>query len=184
MKIEFKAIGVIHTSYTEPEGTPIQPVGAVGVKGTVEVFGAYRDGLKDLDGFSHIVLLYHFHRSRGFSLRVVPYVDSQVRGLFATRAPRRPNAIGLSIVRLVRVEDGVLHIENVDMLDGTPLLDIKPYVPEFGAGEAVRTGWLEHGRKAFPAANRMTGSGGPVNRRRGDAVQLCRGAAQPARQLR
>jgi len=149
MKIEFNAIGVIHTPYTEPEGTPIQPVGAMGVKGTVEVFGEYRDGLKDLDGFSHIVLLYHFHRSRGFSLRVVPYVDSQVRGLFATRAPRRPNAIGLSIVRLVRVEDGVLHIENVDMLDGTPLLDIKPYVPEFGAGEAVRTGWLEHARKAF-----------------------------------
>ncbi|MDD3449237.1 MAG: tRNA (N6-threonylcarbamoyladenosine(37)-N6)-methyltransferase TrmO [Gammaproteobacteria bacterium] len=152
MKIEFEPIGVIRTPYTEPEGTPIQPVGAVGVKGTVEVFGAYRDGLRDLDGFSHIVLLYHFHRSRGFSLRVVPYVDTRERGLFATRAPRRPNAIGLSIVRLIRVEDGVLHIENVDMLDGTPLLDIKPYVPEFGPGEAVRTGWLEQARKAFSSS--------------------------------
>ncbi|UCF85898.1 MAG: tRNA (N6-threonylcarbamoyladenosine(37)-N6)-methyltransferase TrmO, partial [Desulfobacteraceae bacterium] len=98
-------------------------------------------------GFSHIVLLYHFHRSQGFKLHVVPYMDSQERGLFATRAPKRPNPIGFSIVRLHSIESGVLRIENVDVLDGTPLLDIKPYVPEFDAHTDVCTGWLEEARK-------------------------------------
>jgi tRNA (adenine37-N6)-methyltransferase len=117
------------------------------VRGTVEVFEAYRPGLKDLDGFSHIILLYHFHRSHGFNLHVVPFMDSELRGLFATRAPKRPNPIGLSVVQLDRVETGVLQIQNVDMLDGTPLLDIKPYVPEFDPQAEVRTGWLERARK-------------------------------------
>ncbi|MFH1488698.1 MAG: tRNA (N6-threonylcarbamoyladenosine(37)-N6)-methyltransferase TrmO [Pseudomonadota bacterium] len=143
MKIEFQPIGVIHTPFTKPEGMPIQPAGAAGVKGTVEVFEEYRFGLEDLEGFSHIILLYHFHRSRGFNLRVVPFMDSESRGLFATRAPKRPNPIGLSVVRLDKVEDGVLQIRNVDILDGTPLLDIKPYVPEFDHQLHVRTGWLE-----------------------------------------
>ena len=126
---------------------PIQPAGGDGVEGTVEVFEQYRAGLKDLDGFSHIVLLCHFHRSQGFSLHVVPYMDSKVRGVFATRAPKRPNPIGLSVVQLDRIEDGVLHIRNLDILDGTPLLDIKPYVPEFDSPVEVRTGWLEEARK-------------------------------------
>ena len=126
---------------------PIQPAGGDGVEGTVEVFEQYRAGLKDLDGFSHIVLLCHFHRSQGFSLHVVPYLDSKVRGVFATRAPKRPNPIGLSVVQLDRIEDGVLHIRNLDILDGTPLLDIKPYVPEFDSPVEVRTGWLEEARK-------------------------------------
>ncbi len=143
MNIAYRPIGIIHTPFTDPRGMPIQPAGAVGVSGTVEVFAEYRRGLADLAGFSHIVLLYHFHRSEGFDLQVVPFLDSQLRGLFATRAPRRPNAIGLSIVRLRSVDDGVLQIENVDMLDGTPLLDIKPYVPAFDASEDIRTGWLE-----------------------------------------
>lgn len=147
MKIEFKPIGVIHTPFTEPEGMPIQPASGAGVKGTVEVFEEYRDGLKDLDGFSHIILLYHFHRSRGFRLHVVPFMDSQPRGLFATRAPKRPNPVGLSVVRLDRIEDGVLHVENMDIINGTPLLDIKPYVPEFDPQSDVRTGWLDHVRK-------------------------------------
>lgn len=141
--IEFTPIGVIHSPHREPEGMPIQPTGAVGVAGRVEVFEPFREGLQDLDGFSHIILLYHFHGSRGYSLRVVPFMDSVARGLFATRAPRRPNAIGLSIVALERVEGGMLHIRNVDVLDGTPLLDIKPYVPAFDAPEEVRSGWLE-----------------------------------------
>jgi tRNA-Thr(GGU) m(6)t(6)A37 methyltransferase TsaA len=110
----------------------------------VEVFEEYRTGLNDLDGFSHIVLLYLFHRSQGFSLHVVPYLDTQMRGVFATRAPRRPNAIGLSVVQLDMIKDGMLQIQNVDILDGTPLLDIKPYVPEFDAQVKVRTGWLEN----------------------------------------
>ena len=145
--IELNPIGVIHTPFTQPEGMPIQPVGAAGVHGTVEVFAAYQAGLKDLDGFSHVILLYHLHRSQGFDLEVVPFLDTQSRGLFATRAPRRPNPIGLSVVRLDRVENGLLYVRNVDMLDGTPLLDIKPYVPEFDAQSEVRTGWLEDAGK-------------------------------------
>ncbi len=146
MSIEFQPIGVIHTPFTKPEGMPIQPAGATGVKGTVEVFERYRAGLKDLDGFSHIILLYHFHRSQGFNLHVMPFMDSESHGLFATRAPKRPNPIGLSVVQLDKIEDGVLHIQNVDILDGTPLLDIKPYVPEFDSQSDIRTGWLEHVR--------------------------------------
>ena len=131
---------------------PIQPAGAAGVIGNVEVFEDFRAGLKDLEGFSHIILLYHFHRSQGFKLHVVPFMDSQIRGLFATRAPRRPNPIGLSVVRLLKIGNGLLHIENVDILDGTPLLDIKPYVPDFDAPTEVRTGWLEETGKTV--ANR------------------------------
>jgi tRNA-Thr(GGU) m(6)t(6)A37 methyltransferase TsaA len=147
MKIEFAPIGIIHSPFTELEGMPIQPAGADGVKGTVEVFKDFHPGLKDLDGFSHIILLYHFHRSRGFNLHVVPFMDSEPRGLFATRAPKRPNPIGLSIVRLDKIEDNVLHIQNVDILDGTPLIDIKPYVPEFDAQGKVRTGWLDKAKE-------------------------------------
>lgn len=147
MKIEYQPIGVIHSPFKKIEGMPIQPAGAAGVMGTIEVFESYRTGLKDLDGFSHILLLYHFHRVQGFSLYVVPFMDSKARGLFSTRAPRRPNPIGLSVVRLHGIEEGVLHIENVDVLDGTPLLDIKPYVPEFDPRGEVRTGWLEEAGK-------------------------------------
>lgn len=143
MNIELKPVGVIHSPFKELEGMPIQPTGAAGISGTVEVFAEYRDGLKDLEGFSHIVLLYYFHCSRGCKLHVVPYLDTEMRGVFATRAPRRPNPIGLSVVRLEMIRDGVLHIQNVDILDGTPLLDIKPYVPEFDPQVEVRTGWLE-----------------------------------------
>ncbi|MBN2310166.1 MAG: tRNA (N6-threonylcarbamoyladenosine(37)-N6)-methyltransferase TrmO [Candidatus Hydrogenedentes bacterium] len=141
--MEFRPIGIIHTPFSRPEGMPIQPAGAGGIRGTVEVFQEFQDGLSDLDGFSHIILLYHFHRSRDFQLRVVPFLDTEPRGLFATRAPRRPNPIGLSVVRLCGVDGCLLEIENVDMLDGTPLLDIKPYVPEFDRHTDIRTGWLE-----------------------------------------
>lgn len=143
MKIEYTPIGIIHSPFPTPADMPIQPAAGAGIKGTVEVFEAFQPGLKDLGGFSHIILLYHFHRSRSFNLEVVPFLDSERRGLFATRAPNRPNPIGLSIVQLDKVEDGVLHIRNMDILDGTPLLDIKPYVPEFDAQMEVRTGWLE-----------------------------------------
>lgn len=141
---EFTPIGVVHSPFEAPEDAPIQPAGGADVCATVEVFPPYRAGLKDLEGFSHLVLLFHFHRSRGFDLHVVPFLDTVPRGVFATRAPRRPNPIGLSVVRLERVADGVLHVRGVDMLDGTPLLDIKPYVPAFEAEGPVRTGWLEH----------------------------------------
>ncbi len=147
MKIEYHPIGIIHSPFTELSGMPIQPAGAAGVEGTVEVFPKYNDGLKDLEGFSHIIMLYHFHRSKGFKLHVVPFMDSTPRGVFATRAPKRPNPIGLSVIKLQKIQDNILYIENVDILDGTPLLDIKPYVPEFDEQTEVRTGWLEEVRK-------------------------------------
>jgi tRNA-Thr(GGU) m(6)t(6)A37 methyltransferase TsaA len=142
-----KSIGIIHTPFRVLSDMPIQPSGAAGVKGTVKVFDEYRSGLKDLAGFSHIILLYYFNRSQGYDLLVVPFMDSEPRGLFATRAPKRPNPIGISVVKLESIEDSKLHIQNVDILDGTPLLDIKPYVPEFDAVSTVRTGWLEKSRK-------------------------------------
>jgi tRNA (adenine37-N6)-methyltransferase len=113
------------------------------------MFGDFKEGLKDLDGFTHIILLYHFHRSQGFNLSLIPFLDAQPRGIFATRAPKRPNAIGLSIVKLNEIEDGILHIQNVDILDGTPLLDIKPHVPEFDAPGEVRTGWVQKAMMAL-----------------------------------
>ncbi len=145
--MEMKPIGIIHTPFSDPVGMPIQPAGAAGVRGTVHVFDEYVPGLQDLDGFSHILLLYVFHRSEGFKLQVVPFMDTEPRGLFATRAPKRPNPIGLSLVRLDRVEGATLHVTGLDILDGTPLLDIKPYVPDFDRQEQVRTGWLEQARK-------------------------------------
>jgi tRNA-Thr(GGU) m(6)t(6)A37 methyltransferase TsaA len=148
MKIEYHSIGIIHSPFTEISGMPIQPAGAAEVEGTIEVFPQYSDGLKDLEGFSHIILLYNFHRSKGFDLHVVPFLDSAPRGIFATRAPKRPNPIGLSVHKLQRILNNILYVENVDILDGTPLLDIKPYVPEFDEQTEVRAGWLEEARKA------------------------------------
>jgi tRNA-Thr(GGU) m(6)t(6)A37 methyltransferase TsaA len=141
--IEYNPIGVIHSPFQEPKGTPIQPRGGKGIGGTVEVFPRFADGLKDLDGFSHIILIYHFHQSQGYSLEVKPYLDDRKHGVFATRAPSRPNSIGVSVVRLDKIEGNVLHIRDIDIIDGTPLLDIKPYVPEIDAREVVRIGWLE-----------------------------------------
>ena len=142
MKIECRPIGFIHSPFKERRGTPIQPTRGRGVRGTVEIMPDYADGLADLDGFSHVVLIYIFHRSQGFDLRVTPFLDTKKRGLFATRAPRRPNPIGLSVVRLIGIEDNRLLIEDLDILDGTPLLDIKPYIPEFDHRTEVREGWL------------------------------------------
>lgn len=141
--MEFQQIGVIRTQFNEREGTPIQPKMGKGIEGRIEILEKYVPGLKDLDGFSHIILLYHLHKSGEYSLEVVPYLDDEKRGLFATRAPRRPSPIGLSVVRLKRIEGNMVYIEDVDMLDGTPLLDIKPYVPAFDEPQDFRIGWLE-----------------------------------------
>ncbi len=145
--ITFNPIGVIHSPFTKTDGMPIQPPGAAGVAGTVEVFEQFRDGLMDLDGFSHVILLYLFHQSRGYDLHVTPFLDDLTRGVFATRAPRRPNPLGLSILQLDNIEDGILYVSNIDILDGAPLIDIKPYVPDFDAQADVRTGWLEKAGK-------------------------------------
>jgi len=136
-------IGTIHTPFTTPPGTPIQ--GGLGgqTEGTVIVDAAYQDGLADLDGFSHIMLIYTFHQLQGFKLKVKPYLDDSERGIFATRSPARPNPIGITIVQLLKVEGCRLEIRGVDMLDGTPLLDIKPSVPAFDYHESVRCGWFE-----------------------------------------
>jgi tRNA-Thr(GGU) m(6)t(6)A37 methyltransferase TsaA len=144
-EISYKPIGIIKSPFKEPKGTPIQTSAADGVKGVVEVFPEYSGGLKDLEGFSHIILLYHFHLSKEASLEVTPFMDKQRRGVFATRAPSRPNPIGISVVRILKKEDNVLHIRDVDVVDGTPLLDIKPYVPEFDMKNVERIGWLEKG---------------------------------------
>ena len=142
-EIMYRPIGIIHSPFSEPKGTPIQPSAATGVEGTVEVFPEYAGGLKDLDGFSHVILLYHFHLSRQPSLEVKPYMDEQRHGVFATRAPSRPNPIGISVVRLFKIEGNVLHVRNIDIVDKTPLLDIKPYVPDFDVRDVEKTGWLE-----------------------------------------
>jgi len=134
-------IGVIRTPFHEQKGTPIQAALASGAEGTVEVDPAYEPGLADLDGFSHITLVYLFHLCDGFDLHVTPYLDQAQRGLFATRAPRRPNPIGISTVRLLAVQANILRVADVDMLDGTPLLDIKPFVPDFDHRTDVRAGW-------------------------------------------
>ncbi len=149
-EIKYKPIGVIHSPFKEPKGTPIQPAGAEDVRGTVEVFPEYAKGLKDIDGFSHLILIYHFHLARGTTLEAKPFMDDETRGIFAIRGPSRPNPIGLSVVRLIKVEGRFLYIQDVDMVDGTPLLDIKPYVPEFDTREANKIGWLEKGVHKLP----------------------------------
>jgi len=147
MKIEYEPIGIVHSSFREPEGTPIQPSRANNAEGSVEVFEEFVDGLSDLDGFSHIILLCHLHKTGKYRLMVVPFLDTQLRGLFATRAPSRPNPIGLSVVKLLGIHGNRLDIQGVDLLDGTPVLDIKPYVGEFDDRGQSRVGWIEHARE-------------------------------------
>jgi tRNA-Thr(GGU) m(6)t(6)A37 methyltransferase TsaA len=142
-EINYKPIGIVHSPFKEPRGTPIQPSAARNVEGTVEIFPEYVKGLKDLEGFSHIILIYHLHLSKKYSLEVIPFMDTKLRGVFATRAPSRPNPIGISIVRLDRVEKDKLYIRDIDIIDGTPLLDIKPYVVDFDRRDIIKKGWLE-----------------------------------------
>ena len=147
MAISITPIGIIQTPFKDIDGMPVQPSGARDVPGQLVLDPQYEAGLCDLDGFSHLILLYHFHLSKGYSLTVEPFLDTVKRGLFSTRAPRRPNPIGLSIVRLNRIDGRILHILDVDMVDGTPLLDIKPYVPTFDVRSDARAGWLERSQK-------------------------------------
>lgn len=140
MKIE--PIGVIHSPFKDKKETPIQPFKSKAI-GRIELFKKYQKGLKDVEGFSHIILIYKFHKSKGYRLLVRPFLDSEIRGLFATRYPRRPNQIGITVVKLVGVKDNILTVKGIDVIDKTPLLDIKPYVPEFAAKTKARTGWLK-----------------------------------------
>jgi tRNA-Thr(GGU) m(6)t(6)A37 methyltransferase TsaA len=142
-EVRLKPIGIIRTPFQEPTGTPIQPSRSGGAKGTVEVFPEYADGLKDLDGFERIWLIYWFDRAPEARLLVIPFLDDREHGVFATRAPSRPNAIGMSVVRLLQVASNTLEVADVDILDGTPLVDIKPYAAEFDCHSVEKSGWLD-----------------------------------------
>ncbi len=142
-EIIIKPIGIIHTPHKEIKNMPIQPMAADEIKGYIELLPEYVKGLKDLEGFSHITLIYHFHKIKGYELQVVPFMDTEKRGIFSCKAPKRPNAIGTSTVKLISIEENILHIEQVDMLDGTPLIDIKPFFPKYDNRENVSIGWLE-----------------------------------------
>lgn len=142
-EITYRPIGFIRSPFTRSTGTPVQPEGGRDVEAMVEVSEEFVPGLRDLDGFSHIILLYHFHTCDAVKLSVKPFLDDEERGVFATRAPVRPNHIGMSVVRLDRVEGNVLHIRDVDILDGTPLLDIKPHIPPIDCPGDTRIGWVE-----------------------------------------
>jgi len=141
--VRYVPIGIIHSPLKDSSGAPLQSVSAKRVKGTVEVFPRYMSGLRDVAGFSHLILIYHFHLSRKASLTVRPYLDRKEHGIFATRAPVRPNPIGISIVRLRKVRDGTIWVEDLDVVDGTPLLDMKPYVPQFDVRSVQSIGWFK-----------------------------------------
>ncbi len=159
-QIRYTPIGTIRSPFTDPKGMPIQPRGAKGVKGTIELKAKYAKGLKGIRGLSHVILLYHFHRTTRCSLEVTPFLDKRPHGIFATRAPERPNPIGISVVRLTGVKGRVLWIEDVDILDGTPLLDIKPYVPIFDRYNPDRLGWFAKiARRSWPVTWVSAGSG-------------------------
>ena len=146
MKIEYQSIGVVHSTFKELQKVPNQSYYAKDVNGTVEVYPEFEPGLKDLDGFSHLFLICHFHMTADYRLHIVPSADTELRGLFATRSPKRPNPIGISIVRLNKIEKNILFISDLDTLDGTPVIDIKPYVAEFERFTNVRVGWMKSAR--------------------------------------
>jgi tRNA-Thr(GGU) m(6)t(6)A37 methyltransferase TsaA len=142
-EILYWTIGIIHSEHTIEGNTPIQPVYAKGCKGYVELYPEFVEGLRDLDGFSHIYLIYHFHKSQQVKLSVKPYLQDTYRGIFSTRAPCRPNPIGLSVVELLGIEGNILHLDGMDILDGTPLLDIKPCTARFDLHDIKKNGWMD-----------------------------------------
>lgn len=140
--MEVTPIGIIHTPFKCKKNTPIQPFKSKAI-GRIELFKQYEEGLDDIGGFSHLILIYKFHKSKGYRLKVKPFLDDKSRGLFATRYPRRPNQIGLTVVKLLKRKGNILFVKGIDVIDGSPLLDIKPYVPDFGPKEKIRIGWLK-----------------------------------------
>lgn len=146
-EIRLKPIGIIKTPFKEKTGVPIQAKVGEDFLGTIEVYEEFAEGLKDLEGFSHIHILYHFHRHTNYSLVVKPYMDEVSRGLFSTRAPKRPNPIGLSLVKIVEIKGCIIKFQGVDILNETPLLDIKPYYHDFDSRNNAKAGWLDKVKK-------------------------------------
>ena len=144
--MKIRPIGIIRSPFKAKGKTPIQPFKS-DKTGRVEIYKKFAAGLQDILGFSHIILIYRFHKSKSYKLLVKPFLDSRYRGLFSTRYPARPNQIGISVVKLLRQKNNVLFVKGIDVLDRTPLLDIKPYVPKFDAAKKVRIGWLKGKRK-------------------------------------
>ncbi len=142
-EIIYQPVGIIRTPFKSLEKMPVQPCGTKRAKGIVELDYELMPGLIDIAGFSHLILIYHFHMVKGYKLYVVPYMDDKPHGIFATRAPVRPNPIGMSVVELKKVENNLLYIEGVDMVDGTPLLDIKPFYTKYDNRPNAIAGWLE-----------------------------------------
>jgi len=157
----YRPIGVIRSEHTVAEQTPVQPVYARGCEGRAEIFPEFAEGLSDLEGFSHLYLIYHFHRAGPAKLRVKPFLQDVERGVFATRAPLRPNPIGLSVVELLGREGNLLRLRGVDILDGTPLLDIKPYTAKFDLHDASRNGWQDEVDEASARRLGQRGYTGP-----------------------
>jgi tRNA-Thr(GGU) m(6)t(6)A37 methyltransferase TsaA len=141
--ITYQSIGIINSPVKTKEDMPIQPTGDKGINGEIKIYSEFSEGLVDLDGFSHIILIYHLHLSTGSSLKVIPFMDNNSHGIFSTRSPKRPNPIGLSVVKLNKIEKNILFIENIDILDGPPLLDIKPFIPDVDCPNVDKLGWLE-----------------------------------------
>jgi len=141
-EVSFTVIGIVRSPWKTTDGMPIQPTGAKGIQGRIEIFEEFRPGLIDLAGFSRIILIYQFHKSNGYRLIVTPFLDTKPHGVFATRAPRRPSQIGISVVRLLGVDESGIEITDVDILDCTPVLDIKPYIPDIDSYPGETTGWL------------------------------------------
>jgi len=142
-KITYRPIGIVHSPFRFPEGTPIQPAAAKDIQAQIEIFPDYSTGLTDLNGFSHIIIIFHMHLAKCKSLLVTPFLDTDSHGVFATRSPGRPNPIGMSVVRLEKIENNLLFVIDIDILDGSPVLDIKPYIPEFDIHEVNKSGWIE-----------------------------------------
>ncbi len=142
-EITYKPIGIVHSSFKEPKTVPSQAAASKGSKGTLEIYPQYAEGLKDLKGVSHLILLYHFSLVKDCKLLVKPFLDDQLHGVFATRSPARPNPIGISTVRLTKIENNTVHIQDVDIVHCTPLLDIKPYVPKFDDRKNAKIGWFK-----------------------------------------
>lgn len=141
--VKYRPIGVIHSPFKSSKGTPIQPIVAQDSAAIIEVFAEYSDGLKDIEGFSHLMLFFQMHLAKKAQLKVIPFLDTCEHGIFATRSPSRPNPIGFSVVKLLRVEGRLLFVTEIDILDGTPLLDIKPFIAAFDNRDEVRMGWFE-----------------------------------------